>query len=312
MGAGNAGASLYSSSPNSNSGGGSKKQGVTSRVGLDGWSNRDIQISSNGRGRLQMFFMNQLGGVGAGHSMFGGRFGGSPGGIRHTNASSPVPVPPAPAGNILLARYAIGESDAFTVGWTPSSQVMRISSLMNLTNLDLLCIQVPYETILITFFLPIFGSPNVKTSLLAFGPGTPPPMDLNTIASYNAPVTPQASLTLGDGPFHVFVDKGVNHPEDQILLDTFNLYTSSDRIILRLNGPLLVPPPFRLSFPSDGEDISSSETSGSLLFVHNSVTNEAIYTYIVYVVLDASVHAYPEGSMPNEIIGTPCSIASVG
>lgn len=68
------GAGLSSSSSkvnvNLNTGGGSKKQGITSRVGLDSWSNRQVQIHSNGIGRNLMFYTNQLGGVGRHKSMF--------------------------------------------------------------------------------------------------------------------------------------------------------------------------------------------------------------------------------------------------
>ena len=74
MGAGNAGSSSYNSNINLNTFGGSKKQGITSRVGLDNWANRAIQIKSNGIGRNMFFCMNQLGGVGPGHSMFNGRY----------------------------------------------------------------------------------------------------------------------------------------------------------------------------------------------------------------------------------------------
>jgi hypothetical protein len=74
MGAGNAGSSSYNSNINLNTFGGSKKQGITSRVGLDNWNNRVIQIKSNGIGRNMFFCMNQLGGVGPGHSMFNGRY----------------------------------------------------------------------------------------------------------------------------------------------------------------------------------------------------------------------------------------------
>ena len=79
MGAGHASASLYKCSPNSPTGGGNKKQGITSRVGLDNWENREIQIHSNGIGRFKLHFMNQLGGVEPGHSMFGGRWNRSDG-----------------------------------------------------------------------------------------------------------------------------------------------------------------------------------------------------------------------------------------
>ena len=74
MGAGNASATLYKCDPNIPTGGGNKKQGITSRVGLDNWQNREIQTQSNGIGRFKLFFMNQLGGVEPGHSMFGGRW----------------------------------------------------------------------------------------------------------------------------------------------------------------------------------------------------------------------------------------------
>ena len=74
MGAGNASASLYNCDPNEPTGGGSKKQGLNSRVGLDSWSNPVIQNKSNGAGRFKLFTMNQLGGIGPGNSQFGGRF----------------------------------------------------------------------------------------------------------------------------------------------------------------------------------------------------------------------------------------------
>ena len=74
MGAGNASATKYNTNVNLNTGGGNKKQGITSRVGLDNWANSAVQTYSNGYGRNKLFTMNQLGGVGAGHSMFNGRF----------------------------------------------------------------------------------------------------------------------------------------------------------------------------------------------------------------------------------------------
>jgi len=70
MGAGLSSASLYNSNPNVNTFGGSKKQGITSRVGLDNWANLAVQTYSNGYGKNKLFVMNQLGGVGAGNSMF--------------------------------------------------------------------------------------------------------------------------------------------------------------------------------------------------------------------------------------------------
>jgi hypothetical protein len=74
MGAGNSSASLYNTNPNLNTSGGNKKQGITSRVGLDNWANVAVQTYSNGYGRTKLFKMNQLGGVGAGRSMFNIKF----------------------------------------------------------------------------------------------------------------------------------------------------------------------------------------------------------------------------------------------
>jgi len=72
MGAGNAGSTKYATNVNLNTFGGSKKQGIPSRVGLDNWADRAVQINANGSvyGRNMIFVMNQLGGVGAGKSMF--------------------------------------------------------------------------------------------------------------------------------------------------------------------------------------------------------------------------------------------------
>lgn len=74
MGAGNASSTSYGANVNLNTFGGSKKQGVTSRVGLDNWANLAVQTYSNGYGRNKLFVINQLGGVGAGKSMFNGMF----------------------------------------------------------------------------------------------------------------------------------------------------------------------------------------------------------------------------------------------
>jgi hypothetical protein len=70
MGAGNASSSLYKTNPNLNTFGGSKKQGIASRVGIDAWANHEYQTSANGHGRNKLFIMNQIGGVSAGRSMF--------------------------------------------------------------------------------------------------------------------------------------------------------------------------------------------------------------------------------------------------
>ena len=72
LSAGSAGSTKSRVNVNLNSAGGTKKQGIASRVGLDLWANSAIQTEANGTvvGRNKIFHMNQLGGVGAGHSMF--------------------------------------------------------------------------------------------------------------------------------------------------------------------------------------------------------------------------------------------------
>jgi hypothetical protein len=72
MGAGFACSSIFLVDPNQNTAGGNKKQGLTSRVGLNSWSDRAVQINANGsvRGRNMIFVVNQLGGVGRGKSQF--------------------------------------------------------------------------------------------------------------------------------------------------------------------------------------------------------------------------------------------------
>jgi hypothetical protein len=57
---------------NLNTAGGSKKQGLTSLVGLDNWADRAVKINSIGTPatRSTIFTMNQLGGIGNGRSMF--------------------------------------------------------------------------------------------------------------------------------------------------------------------------------------------------------------------------------------------------
>lgn len=74
MGAGHASATLYKTNTNIQTGGGNKKQGITSRVGLNNWENHEVKTHSNGIGRFKIVCMNQLGGIGPGHSMFGGRW----------------------------------------------------------------------------------------------------------------------------------------------------------------------------------------------------------------------------------------------
>jgi hypothetical protein len=67
-----AGSSNRRANVNLNSGGGSKKQGLCSSVGLDNWSIRQVQTHAVGTnvGRKTIFTINQLGGIGAGRSMF--------------------------------------------------------------------------------------------------------------------------------------------------------------------------------------------------------------------------------------------------
>jgi hypothetical protein len=72
MGAGLASSSNYSVNVNLNTAGGSKKQGIPSSVGLDTWANVAVKTNAYGtiKGRNMIFCVNQLGGVGAGHSQF--------------------------------------------------------------------------------------------------------------------------------------------------------------------------------------------------------------------------------------------------
>ena len=72
MGAGFAGSTASKVNVNTNTAGGSKKQGLVSRMGHDHWANSEIQHRSDGsvKGRSTIFFMNQLGGVGRGQSQF--------------------------------------------------------------------------------------------------------------------------------------------------------------------------------------------------------------------------------------------------
>ncbi len=64
--------SLSRSSTNRPTGGGNKKQDLVSRVGLGHWANDHVARLANGQNasRNVVFCMNQLGGVGAGKSMF--------------------------------------------------------------------------------------------------------------------------------------------------------------------------------------------------------------------------------------------------
>jgi hypothetical protein len=72
MGAGNGGASNLNVNPHLNTAGGDRKEGLTSRVGLGYRIDRKVQIKASDTPykRSLIFCINQLGGVGAGHSMF--------------------------------------------------------------------------------------------------------------------------------------------------------------------------------------------------------------------------------------------------
>jgi hypothetical protein len=97
MGAGLPGSLMTGVSVNGNSYGGNKKQGLTSLVGLDNWSNRAVLIESNGQNktRQQVFCMNQLGGVGRANSQFNtGTSGAKPDAVQYKSLSCKPPPPP--------------------------------------------------------------------------------------------------------------------------------------------------------------------------------------------------------------------------
>ena len=76
---GGAGSMKSNVNVNLNTAGGNKKQGITSRVTTDAWTNSSIQSDSNGMNRNIVFTQNQLGGVGVGRSMFKGVSNGADG-----------------------------------------------------------------------------------------------------------------------------------------------------------------------------------------------------------------------------------------
>ena len=65
MGAGNACSTLYKLNPNDPTGGGNKKQGLVSHVGVGAHVNRDVSVGANSSkaGRETLFVQNQLSGV---------------------------------------------------------------------------------------------------------------------------------------------------------------------------------------------------------------------------------------------------------
>ena len=82
MGAGNAGASRYLAL-NGNNGGGSKKQGLPPSVGR-----KENNGKSYGTNRNVVFYMNQLGGVGKGKSMFSSNADGVHNPIKSTESET--------------------------------------------------------------------------------------------------------------------------------------------------------------------------------------------------------------------------------
>jgi hypothetical protein len=76
---GGAGSMKSNVNVNLNTAGGNKKQGITSRVTTDAWTNTSIKSDSNGMNRNIVFTQNQLGGVGVGRSMFKGVSNGADG-----------------------------------------------------------------------------------------------------------------------------------------------------------------------------------------------------------------------------------------
>ena len=125
MGAGNASSSLYKSNVNMNTGGGNKKQGITSRIGLNNWENREIQTLSNGIGRFKLVCMNQLGGVGRGMSMFGGRADGT----HCQHAATPARPNPGPMKAVFLLNLTkttnIAAQTTFNYYWLNYSQEFK-------------------------------------------------------------------------------------------------------------------------------------------------------------------------------------------
>ena len=123
MGAGNASSTMYNTNVNLNTFGGSKKQGITSRVGLDNWANVAVQTYSNGYGRNKLFYMNQLGGVGAGQSMFNGRFSQKDG--VHDNIDELIHRL-----EVLLGLYYTNPSDPYQLALVGNQETFRQDLIM--------------------------------------------------------------------------------------------------------------------------------------------------------------------------------------
>jgi len=123
MGAGNASSTIYNTNVNLNTFGGNKKQGITSRVGLDNWANLAVQTYSNGYGRNKLFYMNQLGGVGAGQSMFNGRFSRKDG--VHNNIDELINRL-----EFLLGLYYTNPSDPYRLALVGNQETFRQDLIM--------------------------------------------------------------------------------------------------------------------------------------------------------------------------------------
>jgi hypothetical protein len=149
MGAGNASATLYKSNPNLNTGGGLKKQGITSRVGLDNWENREIQTQSNGIGRFKLVCMNQLGGVGPGMSMFGGRWNRADG--VHCRVSDSI-LPSLPNASCLVFTES---PTGIQSGEIDGNKIIVPTIPYNLQNVTKILINLKVNNNQTTIFLPV-------------------------------------------------------------------------------------------------------------------------------------------------------------
>ena len=194
MGAGNACSTLYKSDPSINTGGGSKKQGITSRVGLAAWNNRDIQTRSNGIGRFQLFYGNRLGGIG--RNMFGNRAGGT-----YALPSPPQPPlspqPPQPP-TIFNTLYMSNEQ-------TPESHALIITSTPN--EKRIICESLDLSTVVILQYTlentDIFETASFSITLTT-NSGVPT-FQYGTVRYIN--LTPSL-LVIGPGSFSVFAQNG--------------------------------------------------------------------------------------------------------
>ena len=296
-----AGASLYGSSPNSDSGGGSKKQGITSRIGLDGWSNRDIQVSSNGRGRFLMFYINQLGGVGAGRSMFGGRFGSSGGGVRRPQIT-PVPNPPPPPSvdNAVYLQFAGMDEPLGILQFNRLLNNMNLISSIDFENKTLLLVNVQLNGQIYEFYLPISTAEDggVLTSLIPFVPEVSPP-SLPFVQHFNFTVSVvQQVLFLQNGELNVYVINAASKAAS--LVETFDLHAMNDRIIIY--SPSEFPyAPLQITLPINANE-PSIRTQAILLYT--KILDSGVY--YVYI-SDDQLIAYPTGINFSEGIGEPCS-----